>query len=362
MKRIAFAIAALIVIGPAGVSNAGRGVRAADADAAADPGPFVLRTTEHPPVPRDLSQFWMAPDRARPRSAAQANLATAVKFENDGQHLKALNLLLHPATKQDGPLASYAEFYKGLAQLHLGRTADARATFEALQAARPVGYLSEMAALREAECDEALGDRTAALAVYERLAATKTLAPDDILMKVGKTAQALGDAEKAQAAFARVYYEYPLSDLADDAAAQVSDAPVSADSIRFKQDLSRAEKLFAARQYPAARTSFDRLRAASQGEDRTVVQLRLAESDYYLRKYRAAADALKPFVESGTRPAEALYFYALAQHELNDNALYHTLMRRVVAEFPGTSWAEDALNSLALIDAHDDQDDAADQE
>jgi soluble lytic murein transglycosylase len=367
MKRTVFAIVALIVIAPVGPSKGGhyvRDLRAADVNAADDATlvPIVLRVTDHPPVPRDLSQFWMAPDSRRPRTAAQANLATAVKFENEGNHAKALTLLTNPATRQDAALASYAEFYKGLALLRLGRAAEARSTFQALQAARPVGYLSEMAALREAECDETLGDLAAALAVYERLATITTLAPDEILMKIGKTAQALGDTQKAQKAFEHVYYDYPLSDLADDAAAEMPDASASTDTIRFKQDLARADRLFAARQYPAARASFERLRSASQGEDRTVVQLRLAEADYYLRKYRASADALKPFVESGTRPAEALYFFALAQHELKDNALYHTLMRRVVTEFPGTPWAEDALNSLALVDAHDDEDEAADRE
>ena len=63
------------------------------------------------------------------------------------------------------------------------------------------------------------------------------------------------------------------------------------------------------------------------------------------------ADALRPFVESGTRPAEALYYYALAQRELKTTRSSTTLLRRVVTEFPGTSWAEDALNSLALADA-----------
>lgn len=355
MKRTVLAVVAFVVLGP---PHGGDYVRAEDSTLL----PIVLKTTNHPPVPRDLSEFWMAPDRGRARTAAEANLATAVKFEADGNHAKALNLLMNPATRQDGPLAAYAEFYKGLAQLHLGRVLDARATFQALQSAKPVGYLSEMAALREAECDETVGDQVAALAVYERLAAIKTLAPDEILMKLAKTAQALGDEDKAQAAFERVYYDFPLSDLAPEAEAQINGIPVTSGSVRFKQELVRSERLFSARQYPAARSSFDRLRSASQGEDRTLVQLRIAESDYYLRKYRAAADGLKPFVESGTRPAEALYFYALAQHELKDNALYHTLMRRVVAEFPGTSWAEDALNSLALVDAHDDEDDAADQE
>ncbi len=357
MKR-AVAIVALVLLAPLG---RGHDLHAEDT-AGATLAPIVLKTTDHPPIPRELSQFWMAPDTRRPRTAAQANLATAVKFENDGNHAKALNLLLNPATRQDGPLVAYAEFYKGLAQLHLGRVAEARTTFQSLQAAKPVGYLSEMAALREAECDEQLGDQAAALAVYERLSAIKTLAPDDILMKIGKTAQALGDTSKAQDAFERVYYEFPLSDLTDDAAAQLPDVGVSAGSIRFSLELARAERLFAARQYPAARMSFEKLRTASQGEDRTAVLLRLAETDYYLRKYRASADALRPFVESGTRPAEALYFYALAQRELKNNSLFHDLMRRVVTEFPGTSWEEDALNSLALADAHDDEDDAADQE
>ena len=363
MKRSAIAIAIFLLFGPPEGGHYVRSGRVhADDTAASTMAPVLLTPTDHPRVPGDLSQFWMVPERGRTRTAAQANLATAVKFENDGNHGKALTLLLHPATRQDGPLAAYAEYYKALALLRLGRVAEARTTFQSLQAARPVGYLSEMAALREADCDESLGDRAAALAVYERLADIKTLAPDEVLMKLGKMAQALGDVARAQSAFERVYYEYPLSDLVDDAAAQLPDAPASADSLRFKQDLARAEKLFAARQYPAARASFEKLRSTSQGEDRTLVQLRVAESDYYLRKYRASADALKPFVESGTRPAEALYFYALAQHELQDNALYHTLMRRVVTEFPGTAWAEDALNSLALVDARDDEDDAADQE
>jgi soluble lytic murein transglycosylase len=363
MKRAAVAVVALIVLGPKGghylLAEGGPEVRAEDSATLA---PVVLKTTDHPPIPRELSQFWMAPDSRRPRTAAQANLATAVKFENEGNHAKALSLLTNPATKQDGPLAAYAEFYKGLAQLRLGRAADARATFQQLQETKPVGYLSEMAALREAECDEQLGDQPAALAVYERLSATRTLAPDEILMKIGKTAQALGDTQKAQDAFERVYYEFPLSDLTDDAASHLPDVGVSTGSIRFSQELARAERLFAARQYPAARTSYEKLRSASQGEDRTAVLLRLAETDYFLHKYRASADALKPFVSSGTRPAEALYYYALAQRELKSNPLFHDLMRRVVTEFPDTSWAEDALNSLALADAHDDEDEAADQE
>ena len=156
--------------------------------------------------------------------------------------------------------------------------------------------------------------------------------------------------------------EYPLSDLADAAYGALNGVQTPPGAIRFKQDLARAERLFSARMYVPARSTFEKLRDASEGADRTLIRLRLAECDYFLRRYRSSADALRPFVESGTRPAEALYYYGLAQRELNDSALFHTLLRRVVAEFPGSPWAEDALNSLALADARDDQDADADQE
>ena len=64
-----------------------------------------------------------------------------------------------------GALGHYAEYYQGLAELRLGRAADARQTFQALAAKKPTGYLLEAAALREAECDETLNDQGAAMQV-----------------------------------------------------------------------------------------------------------------------------------------------------------------------------------------------------
>ena len=74
---------------------------------------------------------------------------------------------------QDGTLGPYAIYYAGFAQLRLGRPSDARVTFQKLRALEPVGYLAEAAALREAECDEALGDNRAAVDVYDTLAKGK---------------------------------------------------------------------------------------------------------------------------------------------------------------------------------------------
>jgi tetratricopeptide (TPR) repeat protein len=152
---------------------------------------LVLVPTNHPRLPSEPSQFWMAPNpstrsalAARTRGAAQADLVAAVKLEIEANYAKALPLLSQPAVQQ-GPLGPYAEYYKGFAELRLGRAADARRTFQALAATQPAGYLAEASALREAESDEALGDEAAAVEIYDRLSRTKTTAPDDVLMRLG---------------------------------------------------------------------------------------------------------------------------------------------------------------------------------
>jgi len=172
----------------------------------------VLRPTNHPQLPADISQLWMAPDRGHAHSAAMTEFTTGVALEVEGNFAKALPIFSQRALQQ-GPLGHYAEYYKGLAQLRLGHTAEAKEVFQALQASEPIGYLEEAAALREGECDEALGDPHAAVQVYERLAAMKTTTPDDVLMRLGRAAKSAGDVEKAMNAFSRVYFEYPFSDL-----------------------------------------------------------------------------------------------------------------------------------------------------
>ena len=251
MTRALRIVLAAVVVTVASVTPDGRRYVAAQETSSLTSAAIVLRPTDHPRVPRELSQFWMVPDKGRLPTPAQATLAAAVRFENDGNHARALAMLTSPAIRPEGPLAAYAEYYKGVAQLHLGRAAEGRATFRALRAASPTGYLSEMAALREAECDETLNDQASAVGVYQQLAAVKTMAPDEILMKLGKAAQATGDLDRARAAFERLYYDYPLSDYADAADALRNGLPTSSKPLRVKQELARAERLFAAKMYQA---------------------------------------------------------------------------------------------------------------
>ena len=309
----------------------------------------VLKPTSHPRLPADVSQLWFAPVASSRRTASASELASAVKSEVDGDFARALTILSQPAAQQ-GMLGSYAIYYQGFAELRLGRPADARRTFQTLHELDPLGYLAEAGALREAECDEALGDNAAAVDVYERLAAMKTVAADEILLRLGRAARASGNIDKATEAFARVVYEFPFSDLSAQASAELESlpmSPIAPGTNRYKLELGRAERLFGAKRYAQARPAFEGLRSAAQGDDRELVNLRLAETDYYLKRPRNARDGVKPYLDKASRQGEALFFYAVSVRELGDHDEYLKTVRRIVQDFPDQAWAEEALNNLA---------------
>src|SRR5258706_6162769 len=222
-----------------------------------------LRPTEHPRVPADITQLWLAPEPPRgARSAALTDLASAVKLEVDESFSKALPILSKPEVQQ-GTLGHYAVYYRGLAQLRLGHAEESRGTFQSLEARAPVGYLAQAALLREAEGDESVADQSAAMNVYDRLSKMKTTGPDEVLMRLGKAAKAVGNTDKATEAFSRLAYEYPYSELATQASAEIESLPqaeIVPGTDRYTLTLGRAERLFGAKRYALARTAFESLR------------------------------------------------------------------------------------------------------
>jgi len=323
-----------------------------------------LKPTNHPRLPAKTSDYWLAPSAAElrgARSAALTQLQEAVRLEVESNYARALPILAQASLHQ-GPLGDYAEYYEGLAELRLGRHADAKKTFEGLAAKPIVGFLLEGSSLRLGETHEALGDQRAALGVYERLSKMPTTAPDDVWMRVGRMARAIGETDRAIDAFSHVLYEFPFSDRAAEASTELESLPappVIAGSTRYKLELGRAERLFGAKRYTAARPIFEAVRRVASGDDHELVDLRIAECDYFLKRTRAAQDALKPYTEKASRQGEALYFYAIATRELGDRAEYLRLVQRIVDEFPNQSWAEEALNNVATQHILQDDDEEA---
>ena len=177
---------------------------------------LVLRRPTIRALPRDLSQLWMVPENGRVRHGGPGQPGHApIKFEADGSHAKALALLSQPAMSQGGPL--------GFVRRVLRRT---RTTAPRTDPTRRAGHFRRSNRTRRSgssprpprcakpNADEALGERAAALAVYERLAKMNTASPDEVLSAAGTRGEVPSAMPRRRhAAFERLYYEFPLSDF-----------------------------------------------------------------------------------------------------------------------------------------------------
>jgi soluble lytic murein transglycosylase len=330
----------------------------------ASPGiPAALTSAPRPSVPSSTAELWLVPDRPGKPDKAAADFAAGVRLLQGGKYAEALPSLTAPALAS-GPLAHYAEYYAGIAYLNLARAAEARTVFARLRSRQPAGFLAEGAAMREAEAAAAQEDYSGAAKIYEELSRRKTANPDAVLLALGRAQASAGDKAKSAETFARLYYEFPFSDLAATAATELDGLkdlrPARESAARFKLDFGRAERLFGGRRYQAARDAFQALRPLATGDEAEVVALRIAEADHYLRRYRQACDGLRPYLDQASRKAETRFFYLTALRELGEHDEFVERSRALVAEHPDSSWAEETLNNLATHYILVDEDDLAD--
>lgn len=318
-----------------------------------------LKVTEHPLPPLSAAEAWLVPDLDEPVPPADRPIVKASGLFARGRFAEVLALLPEGAL-EGSPLAAWAAYYRGLALVRLGRAAEAAGVFDAILAQRPEGYLAEGAALAAVDVAESMGDTRRSLALLQALAGGTPAAPDEVLKRLAEVASKAGEGGVARSAWVRLYYEFPLSphaSLAEPAVEEVRAAAADRAAEVLARDIDRAERLFAARRWRDARAAFERLRAAATGDRHELADLRVAECDYYLGKHRAALDRLAPYLECASRRAEAWFFYALALRGLGRVDEYVARSQRLVAAFPDSSWAEDALNELGThhVRANDDE-------
>ena len=330
------------------------------AGAAALPEPEPLKPTVHAALPQNIDDYWFAPRTSERTAVKSTALAEAAAAYSAGNYAATITYA-RQAAAAGGPLHAYAQLYLAQAQLRQGSGADAEKLFAAIRADKPEGYLAIAAALGEAEAIEQRGDHAGAAARYEALSAEKGIATEDVLVRLARAAQAAGDRKRAAEAWLRVYYEFPLTDAAKyatDALPSYQDVIVRTD---YKRDLGRALILFGARRYTEARSALVDLARQVAGDDKEVVALRIAECDFFLKRYGAARDGVQPFLDNASRRAEAKFFYLSALRALGDTDEATRLTRALVDEFPDSSWSSEALNNLGTHYLVVDDDDAAAQ-
>ncbi|MEO7271728.1 MAG: transglycosylase SLT domain-containing protein, partial [Vicinamibacterales bacterium] len=308
-----------------------------------------LAATSHQPLPSNPSDLWLVPSAADVTAAALTpykSLMEGAREFAEGDYAGALPLVSQSSLAAT-ELREYAAYYAAASQLRLSRSADARTRFHALLERKPPGALSVLAALGEAEAAEALGDYKAAIDIYDDLVESKTTANEDVLSRLGRASLAAGDKKKAAEAYLRVYHEFPLTDASIAAESQLDALRDQITRTVGKPDIGRAQILYGARRYPEARAAFAAIQGKLSGDDRELVDLRIAECDFFLKRYPAARDGVQPYLESASRKAEARFFALSAQRELGKDDEFMAATRRLVDEFPDSSWSEEALNNLA---------------
>ena len=284
LAGVSLAAAQLVVPGRAGVVT-----------------PAKLSPTAHPPVPNDLSAMWLVPSQSAKPAAAMTNFVRGVRLleEDDtsgrgvaaGQRRRAvddpgcrLRALLHR------PGADEARSLRGSRSRVLGPgvAADCRA---------PAGGRG-VSSRRDPGNAEGLQGRGRRL---RGLVAKKLAQPQVAWLRLGLAADLAGLPMRSVEALQRAYYDYPTTAEADRAAEALDKQDVDLDAALAPKELARAETLFQARRWTAAKASYDRVKPFVTGADRDRVAIRIAAADIALGRHREGRDALRPYLTGALR-------------------------------------------------------------
>lgn len=324
-----------------------------------------LAPTAHPPVPNALRDLWLVPaslsDAAQGPATATANLARAARLISAGQHRDAV-LLIDADGLASTPLGPHARYLLATSLAALNRHEEALALFLVLGAANPEGALSREWRRGAAMSAEVIGEHAVAATHYEALVSDKSTLSPEALDGWGRTLTVMGDRERAVAAFMRLYYEFPASELAGHARRQAEAlAALTGQSLTrsFAEDLARAERLVALRAYGDARLAFERLVSTAAPDDRDLVELRLASVNLAQKRFARVVELAAPHRSTGDRQDEAGYLWAMAVRRLGRAAEFVTEAQRLAKEFPESPWSARALDELATHHVLQDRDDAA---
>lgn len=319
-----------------------------------------LAPTAHPPVPAELSSMWFATAAGASMGPALTNFVKGVRLleENDKNAAAALPLVSASALATT-PLADYARYYTGIALIKLQRYEAADGVLGELAARKIDGHLPEDAALRQAEAREARKDFKGAVVVYETLLGRKPSKPHVAWLRLGLAAAEAGQPMRSVEALRQVYYGYPTSVEGAAAAKALDQQDVAADAALAPKELARAEALFQARRWSAARDSYEAAKPFMAGVERMRIDVRLAACDIGEGRYREAGGHLAPLL-TGPVSEEAAFHQVAAVRGLKLKDEHRKLARAFVNRYPASPFADEVLNNLASAHIVDNEDAEAD--
>ena len=303
--------------------------------------------------------LWLAPEPATVKTrAALSRAVTDLAADRAGD---ALPVFLAAAT--DPELGGYALLYAGRAQMNLGLSVDARKTAQSILAMAPSDALAESASWLAVEAATESADKDAVVVVLKQLANRANSAPASILLRLFRAALDAENKDEAVAAFSRLYFEFagtPESISATNEGRKAGIVGQPPSKTTFTASMQRAERLFSAKQFTDARVDFEALKLLTSAGDRPLIDLRLAEIDFGLKKYPVAAVALKAAMEKPSPlSSEAQYYYLSTLRESGRANDYADGVRDFARSGADRAFIERALNELGTYYILQDEDEKA---
>jgi soluble lytic murein transglycosylase len=278
---------------------------------------------------------------AKEDAGALAWLVVGYAHTLDHDYAKAIDPL-NRSKSGASELGDYVAYYLGEAYLQTGRTAEALAMLSDFEKNFPDSLLTRdvhlsyaTALLREGRAQDA-----AALLEKERAPVRS-----DVELALGRAYQALGQDDKAAAAFRNVYYNLPVSPEADAAGAELRKLKLSGS---LTERRTRADLLLKARHYSDAASEYHDLLDEVSGADRTTMQLALATALQKNDRTREARQLLTSMgAQTGDAEAQRLYLLNETARSGNDDEDVQRTLGQLRQFGPTSPWLEQALLSAA---------------
>ncbi len=310
----------------------------------------ILRATRHEPVPAQPTAYYLATAPSSAITPALRDFARAAVLVDDGGDLVSAGVLLAAPALDQTPLGAHARYYRGLVAMRQGRLDEASTMFTAVAAMPERSFVGEQALVRLAEVHEQRGQYARAAAAFAQVVKAAPADEDRLTHRLGVALERAGDVAGSVAAHRRVFYDFPLSPDAGgsgDVLKRLAAQGPPFDNASAK-DRARADALYAARRWSAAREAYLRVSGeAPLGAAGEQAAVRMAAADVQLKQFRPAEQRLRPLAAAGAHQAEAQLHLGLALRGLGQVDAYVQSVRALVTNFPQSPYTEEALNHLA---------------
>ena len=291
-----------------------------------------------------------APKPPAPKAVGAAGLIAVARHQLEMGNLAAAASYAASASTQAPVLDDYAQYLRAQAEYGLKNYAEvakaAARVFDHIPLSPFAGATAALAV--RAELDNNNPQRALALVKkhYDRIPQPQA----DLLL--ARCLDATGDLPQSADSYERVYYDYPTSKEATDAANALVDLkkrmgssypPITPDEM-----LGRAQKLFAANNGAAARIELAAAIPQLTGGPRDLARVRLGVADYLDNHVAAAFQYLSALkVDDAEADAERLDYLIRCARKLDKHADVKPFLNQLEQRYSQSPWRLEALVSVA---------------